>query len=50
MLDIEIKQHRKMTAYSWALIQKGHPILTGLSLEQALREKEKLEKEHGEKK
>ena len=43
-MTIEIKQHRHKTAYSWALIHKGMPIITGLTLEQAIQEKEKREK------
>lgn len=41
--NIEIKQHRKKNAYSWALFRNGIVILSGLTLEQALTEKEKID-------
>lgn len=50
MSGIEIKQHRAKTAYSWALFSGELPILTGLTLEQAIKEKEKREKQNGAKK
>lgn len=43
---IEIKQHRLTTPYSWALFRNGQVIISGLTLEQAIREKEKICREN----
>jgi len=43
--NIEIKQYRRNTAYSWALFRNGFRIITGLTLEQAIKEKEKKDAE-----